>query len=333
MLYDYAILTPQIKFMSITKEYKQIYKREIEVPFCNSIISYSIIDDKYSYQPLSHNCDHDCKVTCKDNCHIGLGALMRKNLVFYCYGESEIVDKYNSGFFNGLEEDSLYAYKNRLPKRTPEQDGLPGEVLLDLLIQTLQPNAYKLAIRAILRQDDNFEIKGYDLTYFTIEDNKITLWLGQSKLGGKNYSIDGIHNDLIEKYKNEYLSKQLYFIADKQTGVTDDGKKLTNAINGINKIMINENASEREKALIQYFSDNNIEIIIPCLIAYGRGSLYADIREVKKKIVDEVNELKVKFEKEEYRFEGINPKIIFYIFPLKDINKLRGDGGFYDGLC
>lgn len=47
-----------------------------------------------------------------------------------------------------------------------QTDGLPSEVLLNLLIQLYIPGSYKMAVRPLLRQQDNNEIKGYDLTYF-----------------------------------------------------------------------------------------------------------------------------------------------------------------------
>lgn len=56
-----------------------------------------------------------------------------------------------------------YAYINRLPKRADITDGLPSEVLLDLLVQLYNPQACKLAVRTILRQNDNNEIKGYEV--------------------------------------------------------------------------------------------------------------------------------------------------------------------------
>ena len=60
---------------------------------------------------------------------------MRDNLLFYSFGEDEIVEAYENGKFSSLEQAAKYAYKNRLPHRDPKQDGLPSEILLDLLIQ------------------------------------------------------------------------------------------------------------------------------------------------------------------------------------------------------
>lgn len=67
---------------------------------------------------------------------------MRKNIVFYCYGEEEVVNYFNDRLFDDLEKAVKSAYRLRLPKRNPNQDGLPSEVLLDLIIQSIEPKAY-----------------------------------------------------------------------------------------------------------------------------------------------------------------------------------------------
>ncbi|MDR3074699.1 MAG: SAVED domain-containing protein, partial [Candidatus Methanoplasma sp.] len=166
--------------LSIETEYREIFEREIKTPCQNLIMIYSSKQDTHKFQPLSHHCAN-CATRCDDDCYQRLGALMRKNLVFYAYGEEEVVSNVKNGLFENFEKAIDYAYKNRLPKRSPPQDGLPGEVLLDLIVQILEPDAYKLAVRTLLRQDDNNEIKGYDLTYFTFANDQTTLWLGQAK--------------------------------------------------------------------------------------------------------------------------------------------------------
>ena len=88
------------------------------------------------------------------------------NLIFYCYGEEEVIQHYEKDHFKSMEHAAKYAYKNRFPNRAEITDGLPSEALLDLLIRMYNPEAYKLAVRPIFRQNDNNEIKGYDLTYF-----------------------------------------------------------------------------------------------------------------------------------------------------------------------
>lgn len=318
--------------MSMSSEYRSIFDSEISTVANTLIYRYTPIDNTHTFQPLSHNCQQKCTGTCSENCHIELGRLMRKNLVFYSYGEDEILSKIKNGLFSDLEKASIYAYKNRLPDRDAKKDGLPGEVLLDLLVQIHAPNAYKLAVRTLFRQDDNNEIKGYDLTYFSMEDKQISIWLGQAKMGQKEYCKRGIHDDLIVKFQDDYLSRQVYFIAEKQAGITPEGKAITDAINKLNMLTIRESPHERARALIEHFQKHNITINIPCLLAYGEGSIYSDIASVQKCISDEMGKLQKYFTSKSYQFDGFSPNIIFFVFPLKNLDKLRGDRGFYNGL-
>lgn len=311
--------------MSIAEEYKEIYHKEMLMQ-CNGIILiYSPLTNKYEFQPFSHNIGN--------NCVEELSSLMRKNLLFYCYGEEEIIKYYRKNTFCNLEQAAKYAYKNRLPKRLATSDGLPGEVLLDLLIQLYTKDAYKLGVRQIMRQDDNNEIKGYDLTYFSLHNEEVTLWLGQAKLGEKSYCRTGIQRDLLEKFKKEYLSKQVFFVCDKSVGVTEECEKLTNIINQINIATLDMEEHLRASALLRCFEENNIKIKIPCLLAYEQADVYADLSCVYQKIDEELADIQKYFSKTLYDFNGFTPKILFYIFPIKCLEKLRDNkGGFYDGL-
>ena len=149
--------------MGIVADYKSIFQREVESVARDLICLYAPITDIYVFQPLSHHCLR-CGGNCADDCHVHLGALMRK-------------------------------------------------------------------------KDDNQEIKGYDLTYFSVYNGNVSLWLGQAKMGHRDYCKRDIKDDLLTKFGNEYLSQQLYFIADKQAGITDEGKLITDVINKINMRM------------------------------------------------------------------------------------------------
>lgn len=159
--------------MSIIERYHEIFDKEILQKSRGVIFSFSPLQDQFIYQPYSHNISADSVEK--------LGELMRHNLFFYSYGEEEVVQHYEKDHFSSLEQAAKYAYINRLPKRVDITDGLPSEVLLDLLVQLYNPQACKLAVRTILRQNDNNEIKGYDLTYFSKDETGVSLWLGQAK--------------------------------------------------------------------------------------------------------------------------------------------------------
>lgn len=317
--------------MSTTKEYREIYEREIYQDFKKNIKVYKIQEGINRYQPLSHNCMNVC-TNCNHDCYKDLGKLMRKNIIFYCYGEDEVVENYRNGLFTNLEKATKFAYMNRLPKRQSDQDGLLSEVLMDVIIQSVVPNAYKLAVRTIFRQNDNNEIKGYDLTYFTDLNGKISLWLGQAKLGSLQYCKEGIIKDLQQKYTELYMANQLFFLADKPVGITEQGKRIANLLNQLNMLNVNENQQYRTEKLIKFLKDQNIDICIPCLLAYEKKYVYRDRLILEQKIDRELKWAKKHFEQ---YFSGLDLDIIliFIVFPIDDVRSLRGVNGFYDGLC
>lgn len=312
--------------MSVSQKYREIFKTEIMDKSKGIIFTFSPVSDKWEYKPFGHGFSHDAVEK--------LAELMRLNLFFYSYGEEEVVQHYEKDHFTSMEHAAKYAYKSRLPKRADITDGLPSEVLLDLLVQMYNPDAYKLAVRTIFRQNDNFEIKGYDLTYFTKDNNGISLWLGQAKLGGKEYCKSDINNDLLEKFEATYLAKQLFFVADKPVSITEDAKEIIDAIEGINIRSMDEDDSTRAVKLLEYFKNENIRIKIPCLLAYGEAAVYKDPSKVFEMIENETDSIRKYFSKHQYTFSGFSPEIIFYVFPIESIERLRDkEKGFYAGLC
>lgn len=317
--------------MSVSEKYQKLYSKYICDDFKQEIAIYNKANGINIFQPLSHNCKKKCGSKCNHKCHKSLGKLMRNNIVFYCYGEDEIVTNFENEHFSNLKKAVKYAYKKRLPDRQVKQDGLPSEVLLDAIIQTMMPDAYKMAVRTIFRQNDNHEIKGYDLTYFTNTNGKITIWLGQAKLGKMQYCKDGILDDLKDKYTNLYMADQIYFLADKPVGLTEEAKQILSLLSDLNMQNIDESDDKQSEILIDYLKTQNIDICIPCLLAYDRKKVYENIDDLEEKMKSEIQWAKKYFEKS-FNFEGIDPTLIFIIFPIEDIDALRGDEGFYAEL-
>lgn len=312
--------------MSIREEYRSLYQREIIEKADSIIFSYSPLTDTYKFLPFCHNVS--------DNAVEDLAMIMRRNLPFYCYGEEEIVKQFNAGKFDCMEDMIRYSYKQRLPNRSTATDGLLSETLLDLLIQIYHPDAYKLAMRTLFRQNDKNEIKGYDLTYFIKDESDIYLWLGQAKLGGKNYCKLGIDKDLSSKFEQCYLAEQMFFICDKPVEMTEEAKEILSVIEKVNIATLKDDDTIRAKALIKCFKDNNIRIVIPCLLAYGEGTVYSDVSAVYTSVMSEVEEIKEYYNKKNYTFNGFVTEILFYVFPIRDIERLRNkETGFYAGLC
>lgn len=312
--------------MSQNDKYREIYNKEIISKGRGIVFSYEPFSDKFVFAPFSHNIG---ETAVED-----LGELMRHNLFFYAFGENEVVKYYEDNMFATLQESAKYAFKQRLPDRSDINDGLPSEALLDLLIQMYMPNAYKFAVRTLFRQDDNNEIKGYDSTYFTKDEKEISLWLGQAKLGAESYCKTSIHKDLLEKFKDVYLSRQLFFVCDKPVELTDDAKGLLRIINRLNIASMDEDDKTRAKKLLECFNSENIMIKIPCLLAYDKSDVYSNITELYAKVKAEAEVIRDYYKKHSYIFEGFTPEIIFYVFPIESIERLRNkETGFYAGLC
>lgn len=312
--------------MASYREYKDIFDKEIVQKSKGIIFPFSPLSDKYTYRPYIHGISDDAVEK--------LGEVMRHNLFFYGFGEDEVVDYYRCGKLSSIEQAAKYAYKTRLPHRIEKQDGLPGEVLLDLLVQLYNPAAYKLAVRTIFRQNDNNEIKGYDLTYFSKDESGISLWLGQAKLGGKDYCKKGINSDLIGKYAGSYLAKQLYFVCNKRVQITQNAQDILEKIETINIRTIDDDDDIRAQQLLMLLNKLDIKIKIPCLLAYGEESVYKDKAKLRERVVAEVEGVRDFFNNRMYTFTGFSPEIVFYVFPIQSIDRLRDrENGFYAGLC
>jgi hypothetical protein len=139
---------------------------------------------------------------------------------------------------------------------------------------------------------------------------------------------------LIEKYTNEYLTRQLYFVSTKRYEITEDAKILLEKINGLNVRTIRKDGDSRARALIDLLNEMGIVIKIPCLLAYDEKLVYENAAHLYEHIQREVDEIKSHFNNRQYSFVGFNPEIVFYVFPIESIKRLRDkENGFYAGLC
>ena len=89
--------------MSTYQEYNDIFEREIIQQSKGVIFSFSPLNDQYTYQPYSHAISTDAVER--------LGKLMRHNLLFYSFGEDEVVEYYTKNKFSSIEQAAKYACK------------------------------------------------------------------------------------------------------------------------------------------------------------------------------------------------------------------------------
>ena len=312
--------------MGERKKYRDIYKVHVIDFNCqtDALVAFPGIKENYEYRGFHHSTREDWVNK--------ISTLMRKGLVFYCYGDDEIIEKDEKHKFEDLERLSTIAYQSRTPKRPENKDGLLGEVLLDLIIQIYYEDCTKLTTRMLFRQDDNFEVKGYDAAYFIKKDGCVSIWLGQSKFGGKNYCRGEIHKDLIKSFDTLYLSDYLYFISDKRVFPSAEARELLEIIDDLNFNATETTGETRRDSLLQTMKDRNISLTVPCLLAYGSKSVYKNDSNLAKAIGEEVKEFHNFYKDTRYGIEGIECHIMFFIFPIKDLGLIRGKGGFYDGL-
>lgn len=138
----------------------------------------------------------------------------------------------------------------------------------------------------------------------------------------------------MKKYTSEYLAKQLYFICDKRVEITADAKLILTAVNKLNILMQNEDQASRVSTLFDYLDREKIKICIPCLLAYEENKVYSDPGQIYNRIQSEVDSIKKYYLAKRYPFERITPEIVFCIFPIESIDRLRDkEHGFYAGLC
>ena len=68
-----------------------------------------------------------------------------------------------------------------------------------------------------------------------------------------------------------------------------------------------EDDNIRAEQLMQFLRAENIDICIPCLLAYDKEDMYVDITSIERKMKSEIEWAKEIFEKY-FKFEGMDPK-------------------------
>ena len=97
---------------------------------------------------------------------------------------------------------------------------------------------------------------------------------------------------------------------------------------------MDEDEAIRAQKLIDLLNQLKIQIKIPCLLAYEAKRVYQDAAKLYERVMGEVEDMKVFFNSQPYSFTGFAPEIIFYVFPIESIDRLRDkENGFYAGLC
>ena len=97
------------------QKYREIFDKEIVQKSKSIIFSFNLENNVYQFKPYAHVFS---PTSVED-----LAELMRHNLLFYAFGEEEVVNLYNDNLFESMEHAAKYAYGQRLPKRSNTNDG------------------------------------------------------------------------------------------------------------------------------------------------------------------------------------------------------------------
>lgn len=249
-----------------------------------------------------------------------IGEQLRKHLIFYALGEKEFDDLYKNGRLRDIEKEVKTIKNNRLPKRKGATNGIYSETLLDLFLYILFPTIKKACIKPIHRQrTDNQELKGFDSYHMVIDGDNKYLILGQAKLGDRYYCIKDIESDL-KKVEFLYTYDELFFISDKRESLVIEVKQILLSLN--NKLFEDSglNNEQKKESIKYYFEENNIKIIMPCLLSYPKPSIYDENFETK--YIIEMEDIKKSVEDFAVKLEW-DIRIVFIFFPIESSKELR----------
>lgn len=274
--------------------YRNLYHSLIVDKLDTVIVEYKQHTQTFTYIPFSHKADNYALDDLYD--------LLIDNTVFYAFSEKEILSlQEDIGLLDDLRDAAKYSFAQVLPKRTnPNSDGTIGEVLLDLLIQAYEPEAKKLIARAkFTEMNKKSEITGYDALYFTMQNEKIKLWLGQAKAGAEKYCKSDIKKDLNTKFTTDYFASTAFYISTRS-----DSDELSGIILEMNRMCLQAQKGRWTKeqkvdALFTILSNHNVTVKIPCLMAYTKD-IYSDPALLQQRIDECVAQICSSLDAESY---------------------------------
>ena len=148
----------------------------------------------------------------------------------------------------------------------------------------------------------------------------------------RDYCKRGIQKDLEKNACLDYMAGEMLTLID--CNRFNIGKEFSEDISSLTKAVhdFNLDSADRNHDFYQFIVDKNIQIMFPCLVAYGPNACYDDIKSVCKNLKEETEYFMSVFSGKEYPIEDIKTKVFFFLFPLKSLDKLRSKDGVYDKL-
>lgn len=135
--------------------------------------------------------------------------IIRESVIHFALTKQEIRKYKHDDDFGEMQRKAW----ERISKAHRNSKGDYGELLLFIILSIFYPSE-KFVTKVRLRSSTKDQIKGFDCAHFSIEDEKVILWLGEAKFhqkfsGAVTDAIKSIH----EHCKVDYLRDEISILA------------------------------------------------------------------------------------------------------------------------
>ncbi|CAI1686447.1 MULTISPECIES: DUF1837 domain-containing protein [Enterobacterales] len=192
-----------------------------------------------------------------------------------------------------------------------------GELMLFLILSIFY-DVPKFVTKARLRSTTREQIKGFDCAHFSVDNGKITLWLGEAKF---HQSISGAISSALSS-----LSEHL----NDKSRIASELKLLGGEIE-INKTLDKNLYLQLKSYVDGGKSLDSVEIAVPVLLTYdskyilqccGKGKVIINQDPFLSELGTELTKHFQDIYKKNWPKDS-NIKLVFFLFPFEDIAKLK----------
>lgn len=290
---------------------KELFKNLIYDKIKPLVVRYDIAGKKFNYDAFSH--------VQTENINEQLVDVLIDSILFYAFENDELENEYRKNRLGDVRKAAIAAYHARVSKTERKEDGLMGELILDMYLRAIYKDAEILYSRVLYRdrvptKEYKKEIKGYDSICFSCDRNQPKIWLGQVKTGDLGYCLKSIKEDLNKNILKDYLSSSMLIAAD----INRNKKSLMSEIvDGINDIQLNfcTDKDNLYSEMIDYLKEKEIIFVMPAMCVFEsknyKVSEEAIIAEIESLVKDKLEQFCLE------NLEELSTEILFVIIPVE----------------
>lgn len=296
---------------------KELFKKLIYNKMKPLVVRYDIAGKKFNYDAFSH--------VQTENINEQIVDVLIDSILFYAFENDELENEYQKNRLADVRKAAIAAYHARVPKTERKEDGLMGELILDMYLRAIYTDAEILYSRVLYRdhvptKEYKQEIKGYDSICFSCDNNQPKIWLGQVKTGKLDYCLNSIKEDLNKNILKNYLSSSLLIAADINR---NKESIMSDIVDGINDIQLDfcTDKDSLYSEMINYLKEKEIVFMMPAMCVFESKNYKVS----EKAITAEIESL-VKDNLEQFcleNLEGLLTEILFVILPVESLSNLR----------